>query len=218
MFPGRGSREGTVAKRQGLMIAVLGTLASAPALAEEMPAPAPPAATVPETALTRPPTPWTQLYARAGVVELGGAGGLAAASNYTRFELSPSAGIFVADDVELSLLTAFNYFRIGAMNTHPSSSATEFKVLGEPSFHLPFSREIFGFVGLGAGINYVTGQSIGLALQPRLGANFLVGRSGLLTPSLNVAYSSIDALRTAAGTVLAVQTSYGLDIGYTVMW
>jgi hypothetical protein len=191
---------------------------AAQASAEELPRPDPPAPTVPETALTREPTPWTQLYARAGVVELGGSGGLAAASNYTRFELSPSAGIFVADDVELSLLTAFNYFRIGSMEAHPSSSATELKALVEPSFHLPFSREVFGFLGMGVGVNYVTGQSMGLALQPRLGANFMVGRSGLLTPSLNVAYSSVDALRTAAGTVLAVQTSYGLNIGYTVIW
>jgi hypothetical protein len=193
-------------------------LGGPPVRAEELPASGPPAATVPDTAHPREPTSWTQLYARAGVVELGGSGGFAAASNYTRFELSPSAGVFVADEIELSFLTAVNYFRIGAMNNKPSSSATELKALVEPSYHLPFSREVFGFVGFGAGINYVTGQSAGLALQPRLGANFLVGRSGLLTPSLNVSYSTVDALRTAAGTVLAVQTSYGLDIGYTVMW
>jgi hypothetical protein len=152
------------------------------------------------------------------VLELGGSAGWAAASNFTRFELSPSFGLFVVDNVELSLLTALNYFRIGAIENSPSSSATELKALIEPSFHLPFSQVAFGFLGLGAGVNYITGQSAGFALQPRLGANFLVGRSGVLTPSFNVAYSTVDAIRTPAGTILAVQTSYGLNIGYTVMW
>jgi hypothetical protein len=178
-----------------------------------------PAPTVPQTGVTRQAgVGGTQAYARAGVLELGGSGGFAAASNYTRFELSPSVGVFVVDNVELSLLTAFNYFRIGESNGNPSSSATELKALIEPSFHLPFSQEAFGFLGLGAGVNYITGQSAGFALQPRLGANFLIGRSGVFTPSLNVAYSTVDAIRTPAGTVLAVQTSYGLNLGYTVMW
>src|SRR5438034_480608 len=78
------------------------------------PQPPVPAPTVPETGVTKQAgIGGTQAYARAGVLELGGSGGFAAASNYTRFELSPSFGMFVVDNVELSLLTAFNYFRIG---------------------------------------------------------------------------------------------------------
>ena len=92
------------------------------------------------------------------------------------------------------------------------------KALIEPSFHLPFSQVAFGFLGLGAGVGYITGANAGFALQPRLGANFLVGRSGVLTPALTVAYSTTDAIRTPAGTILAVRTSYGMNIGYTVMW
>jgi hypothetical protein len=92
------------------------------------------------------------------------------------------------------------------------------KALIEPSFHLPFSQVAFGFLGLGAGVNYVTGADAGFALQPRLGANFLVGRSGVLTPALTVAYSTVEAIRTPAGAVLAVRSSYGMNIGYTVMW
>jgi hypothetical protein len=190
-----------------------------PPRSDNDPQPQVPAPTVPQTGVTKQAgVGGTQAYARAGVLELGGSGGWAAASNYTRFELSPSVGVFLVDNVELSLLTAFNYFRIGAIENNPSSSATELKALIEPSFHLPFSQVAFGFLGLGAGVNYITGQSAGFALQPRLGANFLVGRSGVLTPSLNVAYSTVDAIRTPAGTLLAVQTSYGLNIGYTVMW
>lgn len=190
-----------------------------PPRSDNDPQPQVPAATVPSTGVTKQAgVGGSQAYARAGVLELGGSAGWAAASNFTRFELSPSFGLFVVDNVELSLLTALNYFRIGAIENNPSSSATELKALIEPSFHLPFSQVAFGFLGLGAGVNYITGQSAGFALQPRLGANFLVGRSGVLTPSFNVAYSTVDAIRTPAGTILAVQTSYGLNIGYTVMW
>jgi hypothetical protein len=161
----------------------------------------------------------SQAYGRAGVLELGGSAGFSAASNYRRFELSPSIGLFVMDNVELSLLTGFNYFSIDSdAGTDVPASATELKALIEPSFHIPFTEVAFGFLGLGAGFNYITGHDVGFALQPRLGANFLIGRSGVLTPSFNVAYSTVDALRTDAGTVLAVRTSYGLNIGYTVMW
>jgi hypothetical protein len=183
------------------------------------PQPPVPAPTVPETGVTKQAgVGGTQAYGRAGVLELGGSGGFAAASNYSRFELSPSIGLFVVDNVELSLLTAFNYFSIGSVEGSPSTHATELKALIEPSFHLPFSQVAFGFLGLGAGVGYITGADAGFALQPRLGANFLIGRSGVLTPSLTVAYSTTDAIRTPAGTILAVRTSYGMNIGYTVMW
>jgi hypothetical protein len=191
-----------------------------PPRSDHDPRPPVPAPTVPRTGVTEQAgVGGTQAYGRAGVLELGGAGGFAAADNYTRFELSPSIGLFLVDNLELSLLTGFNYFSIGGdANMGDSTSATELKALLEPSFHLPFSEVAFGFIGLGAGVNYVTGGDAGFALQPRLGANFLIGRSGVLTPALTVNYSTVDAIRTEVGTVLAVRTSYGMNIGYTVMW
>jgi hypothetical protein len=190
-----------------------------PPRSDHDPRPPAPAATVPRTGVTEQAgIGGTQSYARAGVLELGGSGGFAAASNYSRFELSPSIGLFLVDNLELSLLTGFNYFSVGATDDAPKASATEFKALIEPSFHLPFSEVAFGFAGLGAGVNYVTGGEAGFAVQPRLGANFLIGRSGVLTPALTVNYSTVDAIRTEVGTVLAVRTSYGMNIGYTVMW
>jgi hypothetical protein len=190
-----------------------------PPRSDHDPRPPAPAATVPRTGVTEQAgIGGTQAYARAGVLELGGSGGFAAASNYNRFELSPSIGLFLVDNLELSLLTGFNYFSVGATDDAPKASATEFKALIEPSFHLPFSEVAFGFAGLGAGVNYVTGGEAGFAVQPRLGANFLIGRSGVLTPALTVNYSTVDAIRTEVGTVLAVRTSYGMNIGYTVMW
>ena len=183
--------------------------------------PQPPVAapTVPTTGITKQAgVGGTQAYGRAGVLELGGSAGFSAASKYNRFELSPSIGIFVLDNIELSLLGSFNHFNTGDDGENKGVSATELKALVEPSFHLPFSQTVFGFLGVGAGVNYITGADAGFALQPRIGANFLIGRSGVLTPAFNVAYSTVEALRTPAGTVVAIQTSYGLNIGYTVMW
>lgn len=190
-----------------------------PPRSDHDPQPPVPAPTVPETGVTKQAgVGGTQAYGRAGVLELGGSGGFSAASNYSRFELSPSIGLFVVDNLELSLLTGLSYFRVGAQNGQPSADATEFKALIEPSFHIPFSQVAFGFLGLGAGVGYITGADAGFALQPRMGANFLIGRSGILTPALTVNYSTTEAIRTAAGTILAVRTSYGMNIGYTVMW
>jgi hypothetical protein len=190
-----------------------------PSHVEPPPAPPAPNMELPEGGVHKEAGVGSQVaYSRAGVLELGGSGGFSAASNYTRFELSPSIGWFLVDNVELSALMAWDYFHVASTSTSPATSATEFKLLAEPSFHLPFSEELFGFLGLGAGVNYITDQQVGFALQPRIGANILVGRSGLLTPSFNVAYSTTNAIRTEAGTLLAVRTSYGLNIGYTVMW
>jgi hypothetical protein len=152
------------------------------------------------------------------VLELGGSAGFGAASNYTRFELSPSIGIFLLDNFQMSLLGAFNHFRLGETRDMEGVSATELRAMIEPSYHLPFTDSIFAFAGVGAGMAYVTGHDAGFAWQPRIGANFLIGRSGILTPSASLTYSTVEALRTPAGTLLAVQTTYGMNIGYTVMW
>jgi hypothetical protein len=190
-----------------------------PPRSDDDPRPPVPAPTVPRTGITRQAgVGGTQAYGRAGVLELGGSAGFATASNYTRFELSPSIGVFVVDNIELSLLTGFSHFRVGATDVSGQVSATEIKALIEPSFHIPFSEVAFGFLGLGAGVNYISSHQAGFALQPRIGANFLIGRSGVLTPAFAASYSTVDALRTEAGTILAVRTSYGLNIGYTVMW
>jgi hypothetical protein len=183
--------------------------------------PAPPAAkpTLPRTTITKQAgVGGTQAYGRPGVLELGGSAGFGAASNYTRLELSPSIGYFIVDNVQLSLLGALNHFAVGAVNGNDESSVTELRLMIEPSYHLPFTDTIFGFAGLGAGANYVSGHEAGFAWQPRIGANFLVGRSGILTPSLSMTYSTVEAFRTPNGALLAVQTTYGLNVGYTVMW
>lgn len=160
----------------------------------------------------------TQAYGRVGVLELGGSGGLTIANSFNRFEVAPSVGLFIADNLQLSLIGVYSRFSVDGKNGLKGTSATEFKLLIEPSYHLPFSETLFGFFGLGAGVAYLSNQSTGFALQPRMGLNLLIGRSGILTPSLNVAYSTVDAVNTPNGTVLGVQTSYGVNIGYTIMY
>jgi hypothetical protein len=190
-----------------------------PPRSDHDPAPPVPAPAIPSTGVTaQAGVGGTQAYGRAGVLELGGSAGFGAATNYTRLDFSPSIGLFVADNLELSLLTGLSYFQVDAVGTDPSSSATEFKAILEPSLHLPFSQSAFGFLGLGAGVNYLSGRDAGLAVQPRVGMNFLIGRSGVFTPAAFFSYSTVEAFQTEAGAVLALRSSYGLNFGYTVMW
>lgn len=74
-------------------------------------------------------------------------------------------------------------------------SSTNFTLLAEPSFH-----------------------NLGLALAPRIGTNILVGRSGVFTPALQLAYTTNRAVQTPQGVLLAVDASIAFTAGYTVMW
>ena len=87
----------------------------------------------------------------------------------------------------------------------------------EPSYHLPFNNYVFGFFGLGFGGAY-NGTDFGFDLAPRLGANFLVGCSGILTSAFVMDHSTSYVVNTSQGTLLAVKAAYGLNVGYTVMW
>lgn len=151
-------------------------------------------------------------YASEGVVELGGSAGFTAAGELMALDVSPSVGWFIADNFELSGILNMTYAEVN------DNDATTVAGLIEPSYHLPFTDEVFGFAGVGAGVQYAQGAGTGLALRPRIGMNLLVGRSGIFTPSLNVGYSTVDADTTAQGTVLTVEPSVGFNAGYTVMW
>lgn len=160
-------------------------------------------------------------YARSGVLELGGNASLAAADGYLRFAISPSIGWFMIDNIELSALIGFSHVRIDTVDdTGSAGTATQtlFSLLFEPSVHIPFTDSLFGFLGLGLGVSYDDVSGAGFALQPRLGLNVLVGRSGILSPAIYVQYTTTSAVQTDAGTLLAVSLGYGLNLGYTVMW
>jgi len=192
-----------------------------PPRSDNDPTPMPAAPTLPGGGVTEQAgVGGTQAYGRAGVLELGGSAGISAAAGTTILSLSPSVGWFFVDNLQLSGIFSVQHANTGA------GSATNMLALVEPSYHLPITEKFFVFGGLGVGAGYVksgvvgtTDPGLGLALAPRLGVNILVGRSGILTPAATLAYSSSNAVQTTAGqTLIAVSTSFGANIGYTVMW
>jgi hypothetical protein len=151
-------------------------------------------------------------YARQGVLELGGSASFTTGGDFTQLSVRPSIGWFLADNFELSGILTLSYANVG------DQSATSWGLLAEPSYHLALSSQMWAFIGLGLGVSHVDNAGTGFAMAPRLGMNFLVGRSGILTPALLLQYSTTDAIETPQGTLVAVTTSFGFNIGYTVMW
>ena len=151
-------------------------------------------------------------YARGGVLELGGGMTWSQTSQQTMFALTPTIGWFFTDNIELSAIAQLNYNRAG------SQSATYVTGLIEPSVHFPVAETTFIFGGWGLGATYERNKGAGFAMAPRLGLNVLIGRSGILTPSATMNWSSNSNIRTPEGTLLAVSTTWGANIGYTVMW
>ncbi len=159
-------------------------------------------------------------YGRAGVLELGGSAGLTMAQDIRALNFSPSVGWFLVDNFELSGILDVTNLKAGEGN-----SATIWSALVEPSFHLPLNRSMFGFVGMGVGAAYVSELGTGLAVAPRIGMDFLVGRSGILRPSLSYQYTTHDASTngdpmngTADVTLVAVSSALRFNIGYSSMW
>jgi hypothetical protein len=145
----------------------------------------------------------------------------AAADGYLRFAISPSIGYFIIDNIELSAIIGLSHVRIDvedSTGTTDTATQTLLSVLVEPSVHLPFTDSLFGFFGLGLGLSYAEESGAGFLLEPRLGMNVLVGRSGILSPAIYVQYATTSAIQTDQGTLLQVNFGYGLNVGYTVMW
>ncbi len=152
-------------------------------------------------------------YTESGVVEMGGSAGFSMNNSLTTATLSPSIGWFVADNFQVSGITNFTYADVQGDDSMSVSA------LVEPSYHLPFTDTVFGFAGVGAGVSYIEDAGAGFAVQPRAGMKFLVGRSGIFTPAVNVGYSTVEADSIGNNrTILTVEPSVGVQAGYTVMW
>ena len=156
-------------------------------------------------------------YGRPGVLELGGSAGLNIAPDFRNVNVSPTIGWFIADNLELSGILGVSNIKAG------TETSTVWSALVEPSYHVPFNRTTFGFLGMGIGAAYVSPLGAGLAVAPRIGANVMVGRSGVLTPSLSYEYTTHDINSTPTGqmqdiTLLAVSSALRINIGYTAMW
>jgi hypothetical protein len=153
-------------------------------------------------------------YGRAGVLELGGSAGFTAATDFMAVSFQPTIGWFFTDNVQLSGILGVQHISTA------EDDATIVSLLAEPSYHMPFSRSVFGFLGIGLGAAYAEGPGLGFAFAPRLGANVMVGRSGILTPSLSYQYTTHDApLQMEDGRdYVAISTALSVNVGYTVMW
>jgi hypothetical protein len=153
-------------------------------------------------------------YGRAGVLELGGSAGFTATTDFMAVSFQPTIGWFFSDNMQLSAI-----FGVQHISTE-EDDATIVSLLAEPSYHMPFNRSVFGFLGIGLGAAYADGPGMGFAFAPRIGANVMVGRSGILTPSLSYQYTTHDApLRMEDGNeYVAISTALSVNVGYTVMW
>ena len=149
-------------------------------------------------------------YSRAGVIELGGGLSWLAEDDTNRLTVTPQVGWFATDNVEISSMLQWE------LNGITTRRVT---FLVEPSFHLPLAQQLFIFAGVGVGAAYKSEGNVGFALAPRAGFNVLVGRSGILTPSVTWATSTNRAEAAEKGqTLLAVNSRWNLNLGYSVMW
>lgn len=163
-----------------------------------------------ETALPERPA-----YARAGTRELGASAGLTVATGFRNVNVAPTIGWFVTDHVELSGILAMSNIKAG------EHSSTVWSALFEPSYHVPIEDSLYWFLGMGLGVAYIGDLGGGLAVAPRIGLNFLVGRSGVLTPSLSYEYTTHTVDNAMNGediTLGAVSSTVRVNIGYTAMW
>jgi hypothetical protein len=142
-----------------------------------------------------------EAYAEGGVMELGGFAHFMVAKDYSSLGIYPTFGWFPWDNIELSAIVGVN--RVGQTiedgDGDPTDvSRTQLLLLAEPSFHVPFSAAVYGFLGVGLGLAHE-------ARTPGPGAG----------PGF---YQTTDALATQNGGEAAAHSSLGFQAGYTIFW
>ncbi len=123
-------------------------------------------------------------YAEQGQFEVGGSVSGSWTSELFSIGMSPSLGYFISDGFELSLIGDLNYQNLAASGGG-REAALRFSLLAEPSYHFVISKLLALFGGLGVGVAY-SGDRAAFDLEPRIGVNINVGRSGVFTPEISV--------------------------------
>ena len=123
-------------------------------------------------------------YTRSGLFELGGSMSGSWSPSLFTLALSPSVGYFLRDRLELSLLGVLAYENSRA-DDGTREDELAFTVVLEPSYHLPVSKSLAVFGGLGAGIAFSSDRTA-FDLAPRVGLNIEVGRAGVISPEISV--------------------------------
>jgi hypothetical protein len=174
-----------------------------------------PAVTVICVAALATPARADEPYGRAGVHEVGGSAGVALEPDLRNVNVAPSIGWFVTDHLELSGIFTLASIHAG------DDSTTVWAALIEPSYHVPFTRRAYGFLGMGIGAAYASELGTGLVVAPRLGANLVVGRAGVLTPSLSyesTTHNVAAADRMQDATLAPVTRALRVNLGFTATW
>jgi hypothetical protein len=152
-------------------------------------------------------------YGRTGSTELGAAFGVTIAADVRDLSASLAIGRFVAERFELSALASVANVKAGAQ------SATLWSTLVEPAYHLALAPQIFGLLGMGVGVAYTHRLGTGLAVAPRIGVRFAVGRLGVITPTLSFSYVTHRALDPVADlAATAVARALRIQLGYAITW
>jgi hypothetical protein len=153
-------------------------------------------------------------FAEAGVLEMGGSFSTSTAEDYNEASVSPMIGYFIADNIQVSALVNASYVKVGEEESRSVGS-----MIAEPSLHVPMTRTTFIFGGIGFGALFQKGAETGFAVAPRVGYKNLVGRSGMLTLSLQPVFGINDQeVQSVGGTVVTVSQAYNMGLGYTVLF
>jgi hypothetical protein len=192
------------------------TLHTAGARTPAVSAPPPPSTTAsPESPYDPPPAKPVAPpgYGDAGSTELGAAFGATIAADVRDLSASLAIGRFVAARFELSALASLASVKAGAQ------SATLWSTVVEPAYHLVLAPSIFGVLGMGVGVAYTRRLGTGLAIAPRIGVRFAVGRHGVLTPALSFTYVTHRALDPIADLAAdAVTRALRIQLGFAITW
>jgi hypothetical protein len=148
-----------------------------------------------------------------GRIELGVAFSAMIAADVRDVSATLSFGRFVAERFELRALGGVANLEAGAQ------TATQWSTTIEPAYHLPLAPATFAVLGMGVGVAHTGALGLGLAVAPRLGVRFHVGRWGVVTPALAFVYVTHRALdRSDELAVGALTGALRLQLGYALGW
>ena len=151
-------------------------------------------------------------YAEAGVLEVGGAGGLLIADDVVVARLAPFMGLFVFDGLQLTLINEI--FVSGGRGTDVRVSVF---ALGEPSLHVRLNDRTLVMFGVAAGLLF-NGDDFGVAIRPRVGVDVLIGRSGLLRPAFVMTWGSKDLVELGGALLEDERLTFGLELAYSALF
>lgn len=123
-------------------------------------------------------------YTRGGLFETGGSVSGSWSPSLFTLAMSPTIGYFLRDRFELSLLGVLAYENLRA-DDGTREDELAFNVVLEPSYHLPVSKTLALFGGLGVGVAFSSDRTA-FDLAPRVGLNIEVGRAGVFSPQITV--------------------------------